>query len=896
MQAAAKRLKTSHHKITQPGPDQDLIVDTIERFYPKIFRSLGDALKAADGYELILRMETVTKHTEWHVANNCDNIRRRWVLVRRAVNFTDNHFTFPMRGCSFHEVIPEGRPVKPWFDLDGFDTSVTNDEMIATFTECWLNFFSDIFGGDDDDEELDEGMLRWAECTRTDRNGEVTKNSLHATMQGCTVANNEVAMKALAQQFIHYIRDAHRDSTTPVIEALLEPGVIDLAVYNKNRSIRVVGSPKLGEYESPIRMVDNVDANNTPAMMYVSCHFTGDEQPLPSIDITPSSTAQPDAAAIIRDALQLPDATIKSIRHIDEFYSCVTVTGYTKCTRGGTTHSHDDDVYFIISAFDPVVKQLCHSARCAKLAAFEGRHTTGLCKAITTNPTYDDLTPTTYINACLAVVGKMTTDEGKPLNAGAQRQAMDRWYKVLFTCYYNRFFAMITAEAKALVAIDLNMGRRWVVAPTEFKHQYVGLGIDKWLTSPLRKSYKRFVHIPWSDDMIEMGCCSANGCKNPDFTNDADMLNIEDDEHRPEDTGEEDFNLFIGLGIPHRDAYEYMMDDPAAIRAEVKPIIDHITKVWCGGHRECARWVIQWLAINYLQPWKKNSTAIVLHSGKGTGKGIIMSKMRELLNGSDSHGLFWQINTLDPIVGNYQPAAMMECGLLFADECVWSGDPRVANRVKGLVTEELGNCNVKYRPFKPYRSHMNIVIASNNDRAVEVTVDNRRFQMLDMKKKEFETDEAKERYFNKIGQVPAVALAAFFMRCVCLCDFNSSQMFNNGQEAADGIINSNHFDAWWHDLIAGESELDLFAHDRYPLMALRSDYKSFARGKRGARSFPTVASFAKALRPRLNMTKSDGWTRTARDNSGNRVSALRVPSKEDAQKAFNLYTGQTFFE
>ena len=873
---------------------QNEIVQTVDQFFKHQYYKQAEAFASFKKlkYELILRMETEKKGRDRPV--------NKFVLVSHAANLFA-FLQFPLRACAFHEMMLEGRQVKPWFDLDGFDVAITNDEMMATFSKCWLEFCTSVLQIEATDDDL-----CWAECTRKDDEGFVTKNSLHMTMQRYVAENNEVHMKTIAKRFVEFIGlECHVDGDH-VIEALLFPGVIDFAVYNKNSSIRVVGSPKIGDYRSPIRMVDD----DVPVRkMYVSCFFTGQEKLLPVIaGPTPIASGVSDQLllGVMQEVLDMPSAVIKSTHPLDEFYTSVVVQGYTICHRGDTTHSKDEDVYFKVSAFDPVVRQSCHSQRCAGHDAFElaRTHSKGACAAITKKKTYDNLTSHEYLEACEAVIDTMTTTSEakadappKPLTAKEKAKALKPWYDVLVVHYYNRFFGVIMREAKALIGIDSLQGKRWVVVPSEFKQQYAGRGIDQWLKSPLQKTYQYYGYAPYSDEMIEMGCCAPpyteRKCKNRDFRTDDAMHNITDHEHRAPDLEltDDDFNLFTGLGITHKQAYEYKVDDPMQIRRECAPFLVHVIKVWCGGDRKQAFRVIQWLAINYLQPWRKIGTALVLHSGKGTGKGIILAKMAELLG-----ELYWQINTMDPIVGGYQPEQLMRCGLLFADECVWSGDPRVANRVKGMITEEHSNCNVKFRPSKSYRSCMNMVIASNNDRAVELTADNRRFQMLAMKEKEFECPEDKAIYFQMVADVPAVALAAFFMRCVCLCEFVDGEIFGAaGEQVQDGLLTSSPFDSWWHDLIAGESEFDLYSQDRVPLQCLRQLYETYARGKH-ARTFPTVGTFGKALKKRLGMLPGDRWVRTARNNEGNRIAALLVQSKEDVQKAFNEYTGQEFFK
>jgi hypothetical protein len=680
-------------------------------------------------------------------------------------------------------------------------------------------------------------------------------------------------------------------------------------------SIRVAGSAKLGDYGNPMRLVGNA----TRPGMYVSCHFDEGSAMLPPVVSMVHYGAgvigrAADYELIMQQALGDSSIRIKTIKPLDEFYVSVIIKNFTTCTRGGggsTEHSKDDDIFFKVSLYDPTVVQSCFSDRCKELPVNDQDYTHSMffCEGICSD-VYSDGIAQGYIDEVdkvihsIRVPGKKEDSPPRELKPTEMKKMLEHWQKILFRVYYNRFFGVITDDGKALIAVQYkdSDGRnaRRVIQPNEFLLQRVAPALDKWVKTCSRTTYKHYVHIPWHDSMIKMSCCGGGEdyCENDEFDRDAVMESEASDDwlQVPRKLSQGNFNLFMRLGVTHKEALDWHGDDPEHIREVVAPIIEHITNVWCGANVRAARWVIQWLAINYLEPWRKLGSAIVLQSGKGTGKGIIMNKMRDILNGDGrADGVFWQINTMEPLTGSYQPLALIHTGLLFADECIWSGDPRVANAIKGLVTEENMNCNAKYLPSKSYRSTMNIVIASNNARAIEFTVDNRRFQMLDMKEHVFTSQEAKNDYFKKIADVPSTALAAFFMRCVCLCDFDPNQMFNNGRSAAEGVLESSPFDAWWHDLLSGDTELDLFSHDRYPLSALKADYEASVKHKRGAVThYPTVSSFGKALRRRLGMKQSDSWGRSLRNHTGNRVAALIVPLREMAQKAFNLFTKQNY--
>lgn len=75
--------------------------------------------------------------------------------------------------------------------------------------------------------------------------------------------------------------------------------------------------------------------------------------------------------------------------------------------------------------------------------------------------------------------------------------------------------------------------------------------------------------------------------------------------------------------------------------------------------------------------------------------------------------------------------------LVFADEAVWGGDKQAEGRLKALITEPTLDFEPKGIDKMTPKSHINLIMASNEDRAVPASEDERRFFVLDIEKKPY---------------------------------------------------------------------------------------------------------------------------------------------------------------
>jgi hypothetical protein len=208
--------------------------------------------------------------------------------------------------------------------------------------------------------------------------------------------------------------------------------------------------------------------------------------------------------------------------------------------------------------------------------------------------------------------------------------------------------------------------------------------VDFWLKSPLRRTYKELVFEP-------VGGMTASA-------------------ELPEG---EKFNLYQGLTLmPAKGNYPL--------------ILKHIHEIWCESDSKKTKYVLSWLAMMFQYPEKQAGTALVLASGEGTGKNIILDMIAKMFG---IHGVV--LSSSDEIVGRFNNR-LGTAIFVFCNEAVWGGDAKSQGKLKSLITDPVLNIEQKYIPIITVKNCTHLVFASNNDWVVPVGLDDRRFFVLDV--------------------------------------------------------------------------------------------------------------------------------------------------------------------
>ena len=155
---------------------------------------------------------------------------------------------------------------------------------------------------------------------------------------------------------------------------------------------------------------------------------------------------------------------------------------------------------------------------------------------------------------------------------------------------------------------------------------------------------------------------------------------------------------------------------------------EHVLTIICKGNEALYRWVFNWCAALVQWPGRHAFTALVLRGKQGVGKGHFAHLMLGALFHKQQ---YLHIIGAGMLTGQFNEHLSGKV-LVFADESTWGGDPKAANKLKGLVTESTVPIERKFLPLVEEPSCLHTVIASNDEWPVAIPKDDRRFTVLDV--------------------------------------------------------------------------------------------------------------------------------------------------------------------
>ncbi len=170
--------------------------------------------------------------------------------------------------------------------------------------------------------------------------------------------------------------------------------------------------------------------------------------------------------------------------------------------------------------------------------------------------------------------------------------------------------------------------------------------------------------------------------------------------------------------------------------------IDHVFTNICQGKQDIYEWVISWLADMFQNPANKPGTALILRGGKGVGKGFFSHTIGKLLG---IH--YMSITQSSQLTGKFN-GHMMDKILMFVDEGWWSDERKDAGVLNGLITEPSIAIEMKGKDAVYIANYTRFIIASNNSRVIEASLDERRMAVLDVG----DVAQQNKEYFTAIDQ------------------------------------------------------------------------------------------------------------------------------------------------
>lgn len=175
-----------------------------------------------------------------------------------------------------------------------------------------------------------------------------------------------------------------------------------------------------------------------------------------------------------------------------------------------------------------------------------------------------------------------------------------------------------------------------------------------------------------------------------------------------------------GLGIFN--LWEGWPHHMAANRAD--RMLEHVRYNLCGGDEAVYSWVMGWLADAVQNVHRTPTTALVLAGPQGSGKNVFCRLLFQLFA---PHTVM--ITNPQQLVGNFN-SHLMDKLFVFANEAFFAGNKQHANALKSLVTDDEMMVEPKGVDAFKVKKHFRLIMASNEDRVVDLDVDDRRYCVL----------------------------------------------------------------------------------------------------------------------------------------------------------------------
>ncbi len=249
------------------------------------------------------------------------------------------------------------------------------------------------------------------------------------------------------------------------------------------------------------------------------------------------------------------------------------------------------------------------------------------------------------------------------------------------------------------------------------------------------------------------------------------------------------FNIWKGYDISKDMADLNDVDD-------AQPILDHILTCWCKGDAKQYDYVCNYLAHIIQKPWKKTGVVLCLKSSQGGGKGIILSKLNEIIG--QSH--YCQNSNASYLFGDFN--GQLEGKIVVnLDEAFWGGDKKMEGMMKNKITEKNQTINKKNKEAYDISDYANYIITTNNDWFAGTTADDRRYFCLDLKNHTFSGRSAEsQEYFKPIITAPTGAFAKFLYNRD-LTNFSPRIFEKTALLQGQVERNWNPVQSWWHNVL-----------------------------------------------------------------------------------------------
>lgn len=211
------------------------------------------------------------------------------------------------------------------------------------------------------------------------------------------------------------------------------------------------------------------------------------------------------------------------------------------------------------------------------------------------------------------------------------------------------------------------------------------------------------------------------------------------------------FDPSMGVGIVTKGDKKYINlwegFSVVATKGSWKHTRQHIYNILCNSDKEKFKYVLKWLAWMVQNPDKQAEVAIVFKGKKGSGKSFLFDQFKYIFG---SHGMV--ITDPTRLTGKHTGHFNRLC-FVFCDEVYDPDDRAIEGRIKAIITSPYLDVEGKFRDAVTTRNRMHIVMATNNDKVIKATDDERRYFIESVNNKYAKgeaSDAVRFRYFSKL--------------------------------------------------------------------------------------------------------------------------------------------------
>jgi hypothetical protein len=221
----------------------------------------------------------------------------------------------------------------------------------------------------------------------------------------------------------------------------------------------------------------------------------------------------------------------------------------------------------------------------------------------------------------------------------------------------------------------------------------------------------------------------------------------------------------------------------------------HLYSVICSSNPEYFLYLIGWFAFCVQRPSELPGVAPVLQGGKGVGKGFVGTHFAKLIGRNHS----MHITNAKHLVGGFNSHLRGRI-FLFADEAFYAGEKQNESVLKGLITEPTITIEGKGRDALQARNMLHVLMASNNDKVISASGDERRYFMLQVSNKHAQDASYFEPAYKQMANGGLEAWL-FDLLEYDLTDFDVRKVPHTGAMHEQKLHGLDTLESWWYQIL-----------------------------------------------------------------------------------------------